>query len=138
MNHQCTRCSHAMEAAWTYCPNCGVPAVAGQKQAIARVESTPERHSAPYRGLIYGGLVALALIAVGVVLCLLDWGLFVGSILILVGVFTPLVLFSIGEQQGRCPHCRVRVITGPDHKLHACPHCNMPFAVDERHAVPTA
>ncbi|HWA95931.1 MAG TPA: hypothetical protein VG844_15115 [Terracidiphilus sp.] len=97
-----------------------------------------ENTSAPVRGMVLGALVSIGLIAVGVGLFFTGWGMFLGFPLVLVGAITPLVLFSIGEQVDRCPHCGVWVMTGADHRQHACPHCNRLFAVDEHRAMHTA
>lgn len=128
MDHHCRRCGAGMEEAWSFCPRCG-----SYTSEKLHAETAEEQTAAPVRGMVLAGLTSIGLIAVGVGLFFTGWGMFLGFPLVLVGAITPLAVFSLGEQVDKCPFCGVWVLTGADHRQHACPHCNRQFAVDEQH-----
>ncbi len=130
-NRHCMHCGADLEDVWIYCPNCGSHGTSEETRAGAPKEHT----TAPVRGMVLGGLTSIGLIAVGVGLFFTGWGMFLGAPLVLVGAITPLAIFSLGEQVDKCPFCGVWVLTGADHRQHACPHCNRQFAVDEHHSL---
>ncbi|MDE3201647.1 MAG: hypothetical protein KGN79_12085 [Acidobacteriota bacterium] len=130
MDRHCRSCGSGMEEAWSFCPRCGAYTL---EESHAR---TAEEHTAaPVRGLVLAAVTSFGLIAVGVCLFFTGWGMVLGAPLVLVGAITPLAVFSLGEQVDKCPFCGVWVLTGSDHKQHACPHCNRQFAVDEHHSL---
>ena len=135
MNRHCTQCGTDLVEAWSFCPSCGT------RLEEKRVSSKPHWHEfAPskgaYGGLVYGVVTAPILILAGVMICLTGWGIFLGIPIVLIGIMAPLAgtLFGIGEHQGKCPKCGVRVISNSDHLAHACPHCGEPFSVDAKPA----
>ncbi len=131
MNRNCTHCGMDMSEGWSFCPHCGVEEA--QKAVEPREhESAPDKGG--YNGFGYGVVAAPILVIFGIMICFTGWGLFIGVPIILLGIFAPLAgtMFGIAEQQGKCPNCGVRVLTGPDHLAHACPHCGVPFAVNDK------
>ena len=125
---QCARCHNLLEDGWKFCPRCGASRITDKN-----VEEVQKEHTAaPVRGMILGGVASIGLIVAGVALFFLRGGMYIGFPLILVGAVLPLAMFSIGEQVDKCPYCGTWVMTGADHRRHACPHCNRMFAVDEQ------
>ncbi|HWA95932.1 MAG TPA: zinc-ribbon domain-containing protein [Terracidiphilus sp.] len=133
MNHRCVHCGTELSGGWDFCPHCGrhIEDKHGKQEPLEH-ENAPDKGG--YSGLTYGFIAMPILLILGTMICFTGWGLFIGVPIILLGIFAPLAgtMFGIAEQKGKCPKCGMRVLTGPDHLAHACPHCGVPFAVNDK------
>ena len=128
MDGRCGKCGMALASAWSFCPQCGVPAV--HEAHPPRVHE-PIPAKGAFSGMYIGLVAAPMLIITGVMLCLTGWGVFFGVPFIVLGILAPLYgpLVGMGEHRGRCPSCGTRMISIADGKSHECPVCNKKFAI---------
>jgi hypothetical protein len=111
MNQACAKCGGRLEAEWAFCPHCATPIRhESEKMAPARPQKAPILSG--FSGLLFGLLMAPAMMMGGILLCLMvgPW-MVVGIPLVIGGICAPFVgvLLGVSAVRGKCPWCDAKI-----------------------------
>lgn len=143
----CAQCNLPLDAAWSFCPGCGVsipheptPNASGSHAPAPPhlVEPTPVR--AALSGLFFGLVVTPVCLIVGTMLCLTGLGAFLGIPMIIAGVLAPLAgpIIGMRSMRGNCPWCGAPVSSLDSAQHFNCDACHRPIVIRDHKFAPVS